>query len=60
MVKVKAKVALLCIMKAHREGRGIVPPVHNLCTRKGLVVSVTPQPLYRWEGDPVSIVEKAG
>jgi hypothetical protein len=43
---VKAKVILLCITKARREGRGIVLPMHNLCTRKGLVVSATPQPLY--------------
>jgi hypothetical protein len=59
-LKVKAKVTLLCIMKVHREGRGIVLPIYNLCTRKGLVVSAMPQPLYRREGDPVPIVAKAG
>ena len=60
MVKVKAKFTVLCIMKAQRVGRGIVLPIHNLCARKGLVVSAMAQPLYPREGDPVPIVQKAG
>jgi len=58
--KVKAKVTLLCIMKAPREGLGIVLTIQNLCPRKELVVSATPQSLYPREGDAVPIVEEDG
>jgi hypothetical protein len=45
-------------MKAQRVGRGIAPPVHNCGTRRGWVVSDTPQPLHPQERDPVPIVQE--
>ena len=45
---------------AHRGSRGIALPFLDHGTRRGWVVSVTPQPLFTLGKDPVSIVQEAG
>ena len=42
----------------HRGSRGIALPFHDHGTRKGLVVSVTPRPLFTSGKDPVPIVQE--
>lgn len=45
-------------MKVQRGGGSTAPPAHNFGTRKGWVVSATPQLVYPWEKDPVPIVHE--
>jgi len=45
---------------AQRVGRGIALLFHNCGTRRGLVVSSTPQPHFTLGKDPVPIVQEAG
>jgi len=45
---------------AQRVGRGIALLFHDCGTRRGLVVSVTPRPLFTLGKDPVPIVQEAG
>jgi hypothetical protein len=66
-VKVKVKHTLIQALRlctgrtAHRGSGGIVLPFHDLGTRRGWGVSVTPRPLFTPRRDPVSIVqEEAG
>jgi hypothetical protein len=44
----------------HRGSRGIALPFHDHGTRRGWGVSVTPQPLFTPQKDPVPIVQEAG
>jgi hypothetical protein len=45
---------------AHRGSRGIALSFHDHCTRRGWVVSVTPQPLFNPGKDTFPIVQEAG
>ena len=56
------KVKLSCYRPgvAQRMGRGVALPFHDRGTRRGWVVSSTPQPHFTPGKDPVTIVQEAG
>jgi len=50
---------ITCLGKALRGSRGIAVLFPDLGVGRGWVVSDTPRPLYRWERDPMVIVQEA-
>ena len=56
----KGKVCPCTGRTAHRGSRGIALPFHDHSTRRGLVVSFKPQPLFTPGKNPVPIVQEAG
>jgi len=60
LVKVKVKRSRYRPGVAQRVGRGIAPLFHDRGTRRGWVVSSTPQPHFTPRKDPVPILQEAG
>jgi hypothetical protein len=47
-------------MKAYKGSRGMAPLIFNIGARWRWVVSITPRPLWPWEGSPVPTEQEAG